>query len=168
LYVFNTALDQWYIEDDFDAVAFDYDKGKIFGAESDGNWWIMGEQATPLPPNATLETSFDSFVEFADYTTRDASKLSLNKALLEIDFPGSLDSRVSVFIRYDHLGEYQKLCELTPAAKRAHKIPIIPRRRDHFQLRIEGFGDWRVYNLTYLFLQNSYNRSADGGMMSSG
>jgi hypothetical protein len=164
LYVFNTSLNQWYIEDAFDALAFDYDKGRIFGAQTSGDWWIMGEQATPLPEGATIEAPFESFAELADYTTRDTNKRSLNKALLEIDFPGALDSWVRVWIRYDHLGEFERLCEITPREKRAHKIPIIPRRRDHFQLRLTGFGDWRVYNLTHLYLDGSWNRSANGGI----
>jgi hypothetical protein len=164
LYVYNTLLSQWYIEDDFKTRWFDYDKGKIFAAETDGNWWLMGEQATPLPEGATIEPAFDSFVEFADFTTEDDNKRSLNKVLIEIDFPGDAASWLEVLVRYDHIGEWTSLCTVTPAEKRAHKIPVIPRRNDHFQLKLKGHGDWRIYNLTYLYIANSYNRSANGGM----
>jgi hypothetical protein len=163
LYTYITGLSQWYIEDAFDALAFDYDRGRIYAAETSGDWWIIGEQATPLPEGATYEEPFESFAELADYTTQDINKRSVNKVLLSIDFPGDPDSWVKLWIRYDSMGEYEQICELTPAAKRAHKRPVIPRRKDHFQLKITGWGDWRIYNLTYLYLDNSYNRSALGG-----
>jgi hypothetical protein len=164
LYTYNTGLNLWHIEDAFDALAFDYDKGRVYAAEKNGDWWIIGEQATPLPEGAAYEGAFEGFAEFAAYTLKDTSKRSVNKVLLTIDFPGDISSWIKIWIRYDSMGEYKLLRTLTPAAIRSHKIPVTPQRKDHFQIKITGRGDWRVYNLTYLYIDNSYNRSALGGM----
>jgi len=36
---------------------------------------------------------------------------------------------------------------LTATAKRSFYLPIIPRRSDHFRIKIKGTGGWRLYSL---------------------
>jgi hypothetical protein len=45
--------------------------------------------------------------------------------------------------------------ELTTTRKRSYYLPVVPRRCDHFRLKIEAEGDWRLYSL----VRESYSGS---------
>ena len=47
----------------------------------------------------------------------------------------------------DTNGSWETVSVLTATVKRSWYLPIIPRRSDHFRLRFEGSGEWRLYSL---------------------
>lgn len=57
--------------------------------------------------------------------------------------PGSW---VRFFIRYDGMGDWVPLCTVTGNGTESFFLPIRPRRCDHFQLRLEGQGEARIYS----------------------
>lgn len=52
-----------------------------------------------------------------------------------------------MYIRYDSSGEWIKMGEMRGGSLQTYMLPVIPRRCDHMQLRLEGTGDVRVYSI---------------------
>ena len=66
--------------------------------------------------------------------------------------PGSW---VRFWIRYDGVGQWVPLCTVTGHHLRSFSLPIRPRRCDHFQLRLEGQGDARIYSWQKILARGS-------------
>ena len=83
------------------------------------------------------------------------SKLQLRMELEE-------GAEVQVYLKFDG-GEWlkvdEKLCE---AKKRSYYLPIVPRRGDHYRLKLEGKGAFRLYSLTREYYSGSELKSTQG------
>jgi hypothetical protein len=55
---------------------------------------------------------------------------------------------LAVKMMFDSDSEWRHVAKLTTEKKRSYYLPIIPRRCDHFRIRLEGVGEWRLYSLT--------------------
>ena len=93
------------------------------------------------------------YVEFADFTedssdapqyganAKGTSKLQLRMALGE-------GSTATVSMRFDSVGDWITVKEFEAGdVKRSFYLPIIPRRSDHFRIKIEGTGYLELYSL---------------------
>lgn len=102
--------------------------------------------------SGTVET-VPFFVEFADFTedssdapqyganAKGTSKLQLRMALGE-------GGTAAVSMKFDSVGDWITVKEFTAGdVKRSFYLPIIPRRSDHFRIRIEGTGYFELYSL---------------------
>ena len=58
------------------------------------------------------------------------------------------EAQVDILIQFDSDGVWRLVRSLDAHAKRSWYLPIVPRRCDHFRLRMEGAGGCRVYSLT--------------------
>ena len=71
-------------------------------------------------------------------------------------------AEVQVYLKFDG-GEWlkvdEKLCE---AKKRSYYLPIVPRRGDHYRLKLEGKGTFRLYSLTREYYSGSELKSTQG------
>jgi hypothetical protein len=68
------------------------------------------------------------------------SKLQLR---LELD----TGAGVTVQIQYDSSGTWETVSTVTAAGKRSVYLPILPRRCDHYRLKLSGTGGCRIYSL---------------------
>ena len=62
----------------------------------------------------------------------------------------SLDvgTTVRIFAQYDSAGSWEQLCSLTGTGTKLFTVFLRPRRCDHFRLRIEGYGEAKIYSIT--------------------
>ena len=69
----------------------------------------------------------------------------------------SLDAgtTVDVSILYDSVEDWEHLFHMTATSLRSFVLPILPRRCDHFRLRIEGVGHGEIYSITKTIEQGS-------------
>ena len=51
---------------------------------------------------------------------------------------------------------------LKPERKRSYYLPIVPRRADHYRIRIEGKGECRVYSMNREYYAGSELKSTRG------
>lgn len=152
LFVYDTRIGQWYKEDSTQASAFAWNED-LYLLSANGDL-IMYEDARTIPEGAVAEADFDSSIEFGDFVETEGtrrgyipnrkgtSKLQLR---LELD-PGAV---VDVYIKYDNDEDWTHVKTLTaPANKKwSPYLPVIPRRSDHFKIRINAHGTWKLYSL---------------------
>lgn len=142
----------WHREDGESAVGFAY---------SDGELWMLTERKELLglglaeaPEGAAAEADMPSLVETNDFTEGDPNR----KGTAKLQLRGELGrgASLTVKIRFDSGragspsdtdGSWETVKTLYATEKRSWYLPIVPRRSDHFRLRFEGVGEWRLYSL---------------------
>lgn len=145
LYAYDVQRGLWHTEDESCAVGFARMGGNLYMLSSTGEIWIIGGVQDP-PGDVTAEESVGWFAEFGDFTEEDPNKKGFSKLQIRLE----LDANATVIfkLQFDSDGEWQQVGkELTADVKRSYYLPIIPRRSDHYRLRIEGTGGCRIYSL---------------------
>lgn len=67
----------------------------------------------------------------------------------------SENAKIKLEIMYDSSDDWEVLKEYYATRKRSMEIPFQVRRCDHFQLRISGFGDIRIYSIAKVIEEGS-------------
>ena len=148
LFVYDTVRSLWYREDNTDVTEFCNSGGELFYIDrADGKIKTVGgtgEEETE-PVKWMAETGV-----IGRYTTdrKTLSRLSVKISL-------TIDSRASVFIKYDSTGEWKKVMTLSGHSLNGFTVPIRPRRCDHFTLKIEGIGDGAIHSISKTFYEGS-------------
>lgn len=151
LFVYDTRCGLWHREDATEAVGFGWEDG-LYVLDAQGRLWLSGG-ALKVPEGAVREEAVASMAEFADFVEADPNRKGTSKLQLRMELEEG--ARVRIFIQFDSDGVWRKVSDLTAARKRSWYLPIVPRRSDHFRLRIEGTGAWRLYSL----VRESYSGS---------
>ena len=152
LFVFDTRTSLWHREDATKAVGWGWN-GALYCLTAAGALWADGN-ARSAPAGAVREGQVAWRAEWADfyeYTTYSSSstatpeKKGIGKLLLRLE----LDEGASVQIdmQFDSDGVWRTVKTLPPSVKRSYYLPIIPRRCDHFRIRMTGTGGFKLYSL---------------------
>lgn len=151
LFVYDTRYGVWHREDDTGAVAFGWNdrlymlEEKITEDGRSGVIWICGKPRVVegwYVPEATVT----SFAEFGDFTNSEPDKKGLNQIQLRIDMDSG--SSVRVLVQFDSCGQWEELKVLECDRKKSFVVPLIPRRCDHYRIRLEGTGFWVLHSMT--------------------
>lgn len=146
LFVYDTQRGMWHAEDDTDAVGWAWDS-ELYCLDADGTLWINGN-ARSVPEGCTMEGAVQSEVIFGDFVDDNPNKKGTAKFLIrdEIDEGGTID----LYVEFDSDGEWREMVDghITAEDKRSHTLAVVPRRSDHYRIKIMGSGSWRVYALT--------------------
>jgi hypothetical protein len=168
LYVFDTELMTWHSEAQYAGDGGDPDvevtghtfwfcqlRGQLIFAHNypDGTMSIHAERrSVPQGSGDVLDGTDETylgvywFVEFGDITSAmqqgrgdSANKKHIVKVLLRVSAERA--TWIDVQIRYDSKGEWQDLKSFVQyTGKASYYLPIVPKRCDHFRLRIKGRG----------------------------
>lgn len=152
LYVLDTRTGLWYIEDDTRALGFAF-KDCLYCLSADGTIWADG-RAGEAPEGSRREGPVRSMAELADLTEGSPGKKGVTKLLLRVELLP--EASLTVELRFDGAGRWEPAATLRAEAKRSFYLPIVPRRADHFRIRLRGVGEWRLYSLAW----ESYGGSA--------
>lgn len=153
LYVYDVQRGLWHIEDELDAVHLCRVEGDLYCMDTDGNIWILGE-AKNAPEDATEEEEVTWAAEFSDFTQGDPNHKGVSKLQLRLGLEEG--SRVTVLFQFDSDGVWRSVRALEgKGEKRSYYLPIIPRRCDHYRIRLEGTGRASLYSL----VRESYSGS---------
>lgn len=142
LFAYDTARRMWHREDSTQVLAFAWD-GELYFLDNAGNLWQGG---SPRTPAGEAEAAFESTAEFGDEAAGGPNKAGVGKLQLRMEADGG--ASVKVALQFDSDGVWRTAAVLTPSVKRSYSLPIIPRRCDHFRIRISGTGQWRLHALT--------------------
>ena len=127
----------------------------LFGARYNNRAGIVttADEFWAVQSSGTNET-IEYFVEWADFT-EDVSKApqygANKKGTSKVQLRMTLgeDSSAHVKMRFDSEGDWISVKNLaTQHVKKSYYLPIIPRRSDHFRIRIEGTGHFELYSLS--------------------
>ena len=145
LYVYDVQRGLWHIEDELAAVNLCRVEGDLYCMDADGNIWILGE-AKAVPEDAAEEEAVNWVAEFSDFTHDDPNHKGVSKLQLRLGLEKG--SCMTVKIQFDSDGVWRTVRTLTgDGSKRSFYLPIVPRRCDHYRLRLEGTGRASVYSL---------------------
>ena len=151
LFVYDTRTGLWHREDSVHARAFGWD-GELYFLDDAGGLWLGG---TPreVPEGAQEEEAVESMAEFGDFTEGSPDKKGVGKLLLRITVEEGAEVRA--FLQFDSDTEWQELSRIQADKKRSVLVPILPRRADHFRLRLSGRGRWALFSLTREYYSGS-------------
>ncbi len=145
LFCYDSVIGLWMREDETEVSAFAYD-GTLYAlaATDDGKHQIMtlGERGGNIHAQWNDEECFDSFVEFGDQVEDSVSRKTLVKITLRVHVEQGATLRVK--LRHDH-GEWITVQDILPGGKRTVQLCIKPQRCDHYNIRLESSGDWKLY-----------------------
>ena len=158
LFVFDTRTSLWHKEDDLEAVGFGWNT-ELYFLSADGKLWINGNART-VPESATSEGPVESVAEFGDFVEDDPNKKGTAKIQIRIELDAG--AQVKFYMQFDSDEVWREVTTLTATVKRSFYLPIIPRRSDHFQIKITGTGGWRLYSLVRESYSGSELKSTPG------
>jgi len=146
LYVYDSLRGFWHIEDDSPAVSFVRWRGGLYMLNSVGLVWLVSGNRTGDNVNGYGEELVPWSVEFADWYDKSPNKKGVGKVQLRVELdPGA---SVEIFVQYDSDGVWRKIrWVMASTVKKSYYLPIIPRRTDHYRLKLTGYGGCRVFSL---------------------
>ena len=143
LFVYDTRYGLWHKEDHLQAIGFGWDQDLYF-LSSDGTLWLNGN-AREVPEDAVSEGAVESAAEFADFVENSPNKKGTGKIQLRAEL--NAGATLKIEIQFDSDGSWELVSQLETAVKRSFYLPIIPRRSDHYRLKLTGSGDWKIYSM---------------------
>lgn len=161
LHVYDTQTGMWHTEDETRATHFARWGGNLYLLSGDGDIWAVGRPQGIEPDAEGWEGSFSWKAEFGDFTEGSPNKKGVSKIQIRLELDEGAE--VQVWLQFDTDGEWQKVSSaLGEGAKRSYYLPIIPRRGDHYRMKLEGAGGCRVYSLVREFYAGSELKSKPG------
>lgn len=153
LYAYDTQNGVWHKEDETAATHFARLDGNLYCLNAQGEILLMGNVTNP-PEGAVMESDMEWMAEFADFTDEDPNKKGLTKLQLRLELEEG--ATVKVYLQFDSDGVWQQVSgALGENTKRSYYLPIIPRRTDHYRLKLQGTGGCRIHSL----VRESYSGS---------
>ena len=139
LLVYDTSKGMWHREDELNVEGFAYLSGLY--AQCPERIMLLGSPLT-VPAGAAPETSLSSSVTFADV---DGGSFD-GKYPVRIWLRAEADAGavIRVYISHDG-GEYILADSFEPGAKSSRYFPVPVKRCDHFSVKIEAAGAWKLY-----------------------
>ena len=160
LCVYDTRKGLWHREDDMGVVSFARHAGDLYALNEAGEVWIMGTPRS-APEDGEEEAPVEWWAEFGDFTEEDPNKKGVSKLQIRMELDAGAEAEV--WIRFDSDGKWSRCGKkLEAAEKRSYYLPIVPRRADHYRLRLKGVGGCRVYSVARESYSGSELRSTPG------
>lgn len=102
-------------------------------------------QATDYFYSNTADSSVKWYAETGligyDYESKYLSKLQIRLTL-------PLGSSLTVSVMYDSSDTWEHLFTVSGKNDRAFTVPVLPRRCDHFRLKLSGYGDFKIFGIS--------------------
>lgn len=145
LFVYDTRTGLWHKEDDTHALGFAQEDGVLYLLDAaDNGLYSVGTGGYE---------DIGWMAETGDFTDAGPDKAGVVR--LQLRFEADEGATVKVEIQFDSDGVWRPVKELASTRKRSYVLPIIPRRCDHYRLRLSGTGGCRVFSLTRQFYRGS-------------
>lgn len=141
LYVFNTENGMWHKQDSLRVTHFATVGGVLHMLDDQGQVWTVDGQ------EGTLEDDVQWFAEFTDFTEEDPNKKSLGKVQIRLELGEGATAQC--YVMFDSDGVWHTVgAQLQTDVKRSYYLPVIPRRCDHYKLKITGKGEVYIHSIT--------------------
>lgn len=157
LYVYDTQRGLWHKEDDSHVTHFVKREGDLYFLDAQGRLWLTGH-AQQVPDGAVQEDDVTWSAEFADFTEEDPNKKGVSKIQIRLELDDGAAVQVWLMFDSDDIWHQVKAAS-GEGAKRSYYLPIIPRRADHYRLKLTGNGGCRIFSLAREYYAGSEHRS---------
>lgn len=135
LFVYDTRTALWSREDDFAAVGFAWYDGALYAQDASGVWRFGAGDVSQL----------ESVAETGDFYSASPDQKRLLRLQLRIE--AEAGAWLAVFVQYDSDGVWRASGTFQAGEKRSFLLPLVPRRCDHFRVKLCGTGAWRLQGL---------------------
>lgn len=160
LYVYDTQRGLWHKEDETHVIHFARWAGNLYFLNEQGELWITGNVQDP-PADVTEETDVEWMAEFADFTADEPNKKGISKIQIRLELEQG--AKAQAWLMCDSDGVWLPVGDaLGEDVKRSYYLPIIPRRADHYRLKITGTGGCRIHSIAREHYTGSALRSTTG------
>lgn len=150
VFVYDTLKKLWHVETPFSATAFLPAHGNLVAVLGDGLALVDGENVdeafTQAYPDIAMEQDFEWFGEFSDFGLSDPDAKYVSKLVLRMTVDEG--ARVAVRIMCDSDGSWRTAAVVSAKNKKSWCLPVVTPRCDHFRIRLEGRGGFRLWTLT--------------------
>lgn len=147
LFVFDAEKGLWHIEDETHAHGFARVSDRLYCMCDDSIFAVSGHTT-----DERIEWYAQTGILGAEYPDRSyVSRINIRACLQP-------QAQLEVCIEYDSNGKWEKVFVMTGADFTSEAISIIPRRCDHYALRLSGVGECKIYSITNTVEQGSDNR----------
>lgn len=149
-YCYDTDNGTWYREDSL--YVHEISGAPIpFAADNYGRLIMLGEWPEDMIPAAAVAEDvtggLKSSVTFTDFTWETPEKKGISRIHVRVYLEAG--AALSVKIRYDSQGDFKEVSQITGAGRCTAKyIPITVQRCDHFTLKLEAVGEWRLHSVS--------------------
>lgn len=153
----DTERGMWHKQDNTRALQFAKHQGNLFMLTADGKIWIVSESDCP-PVCDGEEEEMHWCAEFTDFAEQYSSqwqgisqanskKKGVSKIFLRIEL--GENSTAQAEMMFDSSGIWEEVHTITQTtAKKSVTLPIVPRRCDHYRIRLSGTGQVRIYSMS--------------------
>ena len=148
MFTFDPVRGLWHREDDTHAIGFTAWGQEMYFIDGDKNT-VMTVFGTEGDTEDAVEWSAESGL--IGYEMPDRKYVSRFNIRMRLDAGASL----TLEIEYDSSGEWQAQGTVAGAGTDAFVFPVIPRRCDHFRIRLSGVGGVRIYSMAKILEQGS-------------
>lgn len=157
LFVYDTQFGVWHREDDIQIKGFARQDGYLFMMANDGSIWIAGDEQLP-PENVQIEDPVQWEAEFADFTEEDPDSKGVSKIQMRLELEEN--ANVQVWLQFDSDGVWVKVKDvLGEGPKKSYYLPIIPKRADHYRLKLTGTGNCKIHSMAREYYVSSHKRT---------
>lgn len=139
MYVYDTRFNLWHKEDKVQALGFAREEGQLYFLDSNGN---IREVNAREPDEGKIEW----FAEFGDFYDAEPNKKGVSKLQIraELEYGASMEA----MLQFDGDGIWRPAgMILGEGEKRSYYLPVVPRRCDHYRLKLSGVGECRIYSI---------------------
>ena len=143
LFVYDTRNGLWHREDEIRVMGFGWNDG-LYCLSGDGTVWLLTATGS-TPDGAVPEFGPFAWAEFGDFVEGDPNRKGVSKLQLRIELDDG--AMVDILAQFDSDGVWRKVKTLTAFKKRSYYLPIVPRRCDHFRIKIYGQGGWKLHSM---------------------
>ena len=142
LFVYDTQKGLWHREDNLRVDAFCACRDQLYFIDH-------FDQKKIKVMFGNEENKDGSYVEWMAETGVIGTEHPDKKYISKLNVRMSLDvgTRVFFYIQYDSTDVWEYLFTMDGTTLRSFSVPIRPRRCDHLKLRIEGYGDAKIYSI---------------------
>lgn len=148
IFVYDTSKGLWHIEDETHVMCFARCNGELYYIDADTKDLIsVGGSVGTLENNV----EWSATTGLMGYNTVEQKYVS--RFNLRMKLP--VGSQADMYIQYDSDGEWHHAGHMIGTGTKTFMLPVIPRRCDHFQFRIEGTGDIRIYSFSKIHEKGS-------------
>lgn len=143
LFVYDTSSGIWSREDSLQAIGFAR-TDNLYALDASGKIWALGDVVS-APEGSAEETDISWYVEFGDFTDGVMSKKGVSKLQIRLELDSG--ATVTASMKFDDDAKWTDVKTVSATSKRSIYIPIIPRRADHYRVKLSGVGGCRIYSM---------------------
>ena len=157
LFVYDTRFGVWHKEDDSEAHLFARHNGILYMLLSDDSIYGVNGGDGDTKDDISWECEFASLYEHSSYNKR-STPIPTKKGIVRFYIRAELSEGASMnaYIQFDGEDTWQEIGYVSAQKKKSVTLPIIPRRAEHYKLRLSGKGDFTIYSITREYYVGSF------------